>query len=192
MCRNSLQRSRSTLSPRKWNSVAALMAVVSQSMASNRAEPIAGIITLSSSCPACVMCAMALSCPRTWKHTWFSISNITGLTLPGMMLEPGCTAGSRISPLPVRELGGGVHCVIRCGVEPGAGGAAAQADFAQGIAGFVETPRAAPQRPGIGVEFAADGGRHGVLQMGAAALHSVDFFGADASVFVGHGVHGFH
>src|SRR3569833_576587 len=102
MCRNSLQRSRSTLSPRKLNSVAALMPLVSQSMASNRAEPIAGIITLSSSCPACVMCAIAASCPSTWKQTWLSISNITGLTLPGMMLEPGCTAGSRISPMPVR------------------------------------------------------------------------------------------
>ena len=30
-----------------------------------------------------------------------SISASTGLTLPGMMLLPGCTAGSRISSSPV-------------------------------------------------------------------------------------------
>jgi hypothetical protein len=31
----------------------------------------------------------------------FSISASTGLTLPGMMDEPGCTAGRRISSSPV-------------------------------------------------------------------------------------------
>ena len=30
-----------------------------------------------------------------------SISAITGLTLPGILLEPGCTAGNRISSRPV-------------------------------------------------------------------------------------------
>src|SRR5256885_1095415 len=30
------------------------------------------------------------------KQTWFTISGITGFTLPGMMEEPGCIAGRRI------------------------------------------------------------------------------------------------
>ncbi len=32
----------------------------------------------------------------------FTISAIDGFTLPGMMLEPGCTGGSKISAMPVR------------------------------------------------------------------------------------------
>jgi len=32
---------------------------------------------------------------------WLSISASTGLTLPGMIDDPGCTAGSRISSRPV-------------------------------------------------------------------------------------------
>jgi hypothetical protein len=31
-----------------------------------------------------------------------TLSAITGFTLPGMMLDPGCTAGSRNSPRPQR------------------------------------------------------------------------------------------
>ena len=38
----------------------------------------------------------------TWKQTWFTISGIDGLILPGMIDEPGCTAGSVISSMPVR------------------------------------------------------------------------------------------
>jgi hypothetical protein len=33
---------------------------------------------------------------------WFTASGITGFTLPGMMLDPGCVAGSSISFNPVR------------------------------------------------------------------------------------------
>src|SRR2546425_1169177 len=40
--------------------------------------------------------------PTAWKHTMFTISAIDGFTLPGMMLEPGCTSGRRISASPVR------------------------------------------------------------------------------------------
>ena len=60
-----------------------------------------GIITFNSSWPACTAIAIAVSQPITWNIAWSSISAITGLTLPGMMLEPGCTAGSRISSSPV-------------------------------------------------------------------------------------------
>jgi hypothetical protein len=35
-----------------------------------------------------------------WYIAIFNISAITGFTLPGMMLEPGCTAGKRISSNP--------------------------------------------------------------------------------------------
>ena len=41
-------------------------------------------------------------CPITWAPTWITASQITGFTLPGMMLEPGCTAGSVISLSPQR------------------------------------------------------------------------------------------
>ena len=35
-----------------------------------------------------------MSQPITWKQTWFTISGTDGLTFPGMIDEPGCTAGS--------------------------------------------------------------------------------------------------
>ncbi len=38
----------------------------------------------------------------TCAHTISRLSAITGLTLPGMMLEPGWTAGSFSSPMPQR------------------------------------------------------------------------------------------
>ena len=38
----------------------------------------------------------------TWKHTWLTISGMDGLILPGMIDDPGCTAGSLISSMPVR------------------------------------------------------------------------------------------
>ncbi len=59
-------------------------------------------MTLISSCPAWAASATAASLPTTWKQTMSSISAITGLTLPGMIDEPGCTGGSVISAIPVR------------------------------------------------------------------------------------------
>ena len=38
--------------------------------------------------------------PMTWAQTIVTASGITGLILPGMMLEPGWSAGSTISPRP--------------------------------------------------------------------------------------------
>ena len=59
-----------------------------------------GIITFSSSCPASHAIATVASQPITWKQTWFTISGTDGFTLPGMIDEPGCTAGSAISASP--------------------------------------------------------------------------------------------
>ena len=60
-----------------------------------------GIITLSSSWPAPAPHTTAVSLPITWKQTMFTISAMAGFTLPGMIDEPGCTAGSTSSPKPV-------------------------------------------------------------------------------------------
>ncbi len=38
--------------------------------------------------------------PITWAQTIVMASGMTGLILPGMMLDPGCSAGSTISPMP--------------------------------------------------------------------------------------------
>src|SRR5512140_2598416 len=54
-----------------------------------------GIITLSSSWPASQAAATVASHPVTWKHTWLTISGTDGFTLPGMIDEPGCAAGTR-------------------------------------------------------------------------------------------------
>ena len=61
-----------------------------------------GIITFSSSCPASAAIVTVVSQPITWKHTWLTISGTDGFTLPGMIDEPGCTAGSEISDSPAR------------------------------------------------------------------------------------------
>jgi hypothetical protein len=53
-----------------------------------------GIITFSSSCPASAAARIVASQPNTWKQTWLTISGTDGFTLPGMIEEPGCTAGS--------------------------------------------------------------------------------------------------
>ena len=57
-----------------------------------------GSMTLSSKLPAAPPNATAASLPITCAHTWHTASGITGLTLPGMIDEPGCRSGSRISP----------------------------------------------------------------------------------------------
>ena len=54
---------------------------------------ITGIITFSSSWPASAAARIVASQPATWKQTWFTISGTDGFTFPGMIDEPGCTAG---------------------------------------------------------------------------------------------------
>ncbi len=46
--------------------------------------------------------AIVASLPMTCAATISVASGRTGLTLPGMMLEPGCRSGRAISPSPVR------------------------------------------------------------------------------------------
>ena len=43
-----------------------------------------------------------VSLPRTWQQAMMAASAMTGLTLPGMMEEPGWTAGRMSSPMPQR------------------------------------------------------------------------------------------
>ena len=57
-------------------------------------------MTLSWKLPDSPAIVIAASLPITWAATMVAASGITGLTLPGMMLLPGCSAGSAISPSP--------------------------------------------------------------------------------------------
>ena len=61
-----------------------------------------GSITLSSKLPAAPAYATVASLPITCAPTICTASGMTGLTLPGMIDEPGCRSGSAISPRPVR------------------------------------------------------------------------------------------
>ena len=56
--------------------------------------------TLSSKLPWEAAKPMAASLPITWTATMVTCSHWVGLTLPGMMEEPGSFSGMRISPRP--------------------------------------------------------------------------------------------
>ena len=58
-------------------------------------------MTFNSNCPACTAKDTVKSFPTTWNATMSRHSAITGLTLPAIIDEPGCTGGSTISPKPV-------------------------------------------------------------------------------------------
>jgi hypothetical protein len=70
--------------------------------ASKMQAAITGSNTLSCSCPASAAIDTVRSLPITRKQTMFTTSGITGLTLPGMIDEPGCFAGRLISRRPQR------------------------------------------------------------------------------------------
>ena len=57
---------------------------------------------MSSKLPAPPATATVTSLPTTRAATIVSASDWVGLTLPGMMEEPGSLAGIRISPMPQR------------------------------------------------------------------------------------------
>ena len=61
-----------------------------------------GSITLSCSWPAEAASVTVRSSPITRNPVWFTTSGITGLTLPGMIDEPGCICGRLISLNPQR------------------------------------------------------------------------------------------
>ena len=69
---------------------------------SSRLRAISGSMVLRSSCPHCAPTVTATWLPMTCAPTWITDSQMTGFTLPGMMLEPGCTAGSATSARPQR------------------------------------------------------------------------------------------
>jgi len=68
----------------------------------NSAKVITGSITLSWSWPADAASVTVRSRPITRKPTWLTTSGMTGLTLPGMIEEPGCICGRLISAKPQR------------------------------------------------------------------------------------------
>jgi len=69
---------------------------------STSARPMTGIMTFSSKAPEAPANATVASLPITWAHTIRVASGTTGLTLPGMMLDPGCRSGRYSSPRPAR------------------------------------------------------------------------------------------
>ena len=71
-------------------------------MDSRRLWAATGIMTFSSKLPDCPAMAMVVSLPMTCAQTMVADSAMTGLTLPGMMEDPGWTSGSAISPIPAR------------------------------------------------------------------------------------------
>ncbi len=61
-----------------------------------------GLKTLSSKLPDAPPRSTATSLPKTWAQTMVIASDWVGLTLPGMIEEPGSFSGMRISPRPER------------------------------------------------------------------------------------------
>ncbi|OQA26267.1 MAG: hypothetical protein BWY59_01443 [Verrucomicrobia bacterium ADurb.Bin345] len=60
-----------------------------------------GIWVFNSNCPMLHASAITCSLPITCRQAMFAASQMLGFTLPGMMDEPGSTAGSTISANPV-------------------------------------------------------------------------------------------
>ena len=58
--------------------------------------------TFSSNWPCMPPIVIAVSLPITCALTCSTTSGITGLTLPGMIEEPFCSSGRKISPMPAR------------------------------------------------------------------------------------------
>src|SRR5690606_8521829 len=63
---------------------------------------ISGLNTLSSKWPELPPTDTATSFPITWAHTIVIASGCVGLTLPGIMDDPGSLSGITISPMPQR------------------------------------------------------------------------------------------
>src|SRR5512146_551130 len=93
-------RSRFTVNPATALSAKSLAALPRIVMDWRRLWAITGNITFSSKFPCWFAMVIAASFPVTWADTIIIISHITGFTLPGMMLEPGWSAGRAISPRP--------------------------------------------------------------------------------------------
>ena len=88
--------------PATQRSAKTRLTLVSSSIDSSRLRAITGRYTLSSKLPWLPANATAASLPITCAATWVTASARTGFTLPGMIDEPGCRSGMRISASPVR------------------------------------------------------------------------------------------
>ena len=89
--------------PSMQNSINALMPFESSSILSRIACPITGIMMLSWKFPpAAPDKVMVASLPITLAVSCIMLSHITGLTLPGMIDEPGCRSGRMTSKKPQR------------------------------------------------------------------------------------------
>ncbi len=88
--------------PSTTASASAREVVLSSVSDSTMQDPITGSITLSSNDPEAPATVIVVSLPMTRAQAIRVASGMTGLTLPGMMLDPGCRSGRRISPSPVR------------------------------------------------------------------------------------------
>ena len=86
---SSRQRSASARMPATARACRTAMAWLRMRVAWMAFQAITGIMTFSSSCPASEAARIVVSQPNTWKQTWFTISGIDGLTLPGMIDDPG-------------------------------------------------------------------------------------------------------
>src|SRR2546427_6088498 len=77
-------------------------ALANNAMDCKRLCAMTGSMTSNSKLPAWPDTMRAVSFPMTWAATIITDSAMTGLTLPGMMEDPGCVSGRRISPRPQR------------------------------------------------------------------------------------------
>ena len=75
--------------------------LASKRIDSSNEVPMTGMATLSSNEPEAPAQAMVASLPMTRAHTMSTASGTTGLTLPGMIDEPGCRSGMCSSARPV-------------------------------------------------------------------------------------------
>src|SRR5450759_3687517 len=142
-----------------------------------------GIITFRSSWPPATARALAASKPMIWKQSMFRHSASDGLTFPGMMEEPGWTAGRRISSRPVEgpEAMSRRSLVIRVvsraksrgSVQARSDGRAAQGDRPQPVERVLERPRSATQSGAVGAELLPERDRHGVHQVRPSRLDDI-------------------
>ncbi len=86
--------------PDTQRSATFLAAAASSPIDSSIAAAATGIITLSSSRLPVWQNAIVASLPTTRATTICRLSMMTGFTLPGMMLDPGCVSGRASSPRP--------------------------------------------------------------------------------------------
>ena len=98
---NAAARSRFASRPAIVLSARTRTVLASRRIDSSSAVPITGIATFSSNAPDAPAHAIVASLPMTRAHTISVASGTTGLTLPGMIEDPGCRSGMCSSPRPV-------------------------------------------------------------------------------------------